>query len=163
MNDEPVWCSTPFSHPLLESSNYFINMSLAKRLLHPHYVTNTVLALAYPAYQIISHPEYLNTESVAAYSRYLLPALILLTIKVRGSQSAEELVSVVALYIKVYSLYGFWSIAKEKAILFGMEWSGWWRAVLYLFTWLGKLGAAYYPLDLDLTRCIVINISLSRS
>jgi len=113
-------------------------MSLAKRLLHPHYVTNSILAVAYPAYQLISHPEYLNSESVAAYSRYLLPAVILLAIKVRGSQSAEELVSVVALYIKVYSLYGFWTVAKEKAILFGMELSGWWRVFFFLFSWLGK-------------------------
>lgn len=113
-------------------------MSLAKRLLHPHYVTNSILAVAYPAYQLITHPEYLSTESVAAYSRYLLPAAILLSIKVRGSQSAEELVSVVALYIKVYSLYGFWAIANEKAFFLGIEWSGWWRVFYFLFTWLGK-------------------------
>ncbi|KAG0055625.1 Thioredoxin- transmembrane protein 2 [Gryganskiella cystojenkinii] len=120
-------------------------MSLAKRLLHPHYVANSILAVAYPAYQIISHPEYLNTETIAAYSRYLLPALVLLLIKVRGSQSAEELVSVVALYIKVYSLYGFWSITKEKAILFGLEWSGWWRVVLFLFAWLAIFIALPQP------------------
>ncbi|KAF9174420.1 Thioredoxin- transmembrane protein 2 [Mortierella sp. AD011] len=88
-------------------------MSLAKRLLHPHYVANVILAVSYPAYQLISHPEYLSTSSVAAYSRYTLPAAALLMIKVRGSQSEEELVSVLALYIKVFSLYGFWTIAED--------------------------------------------------
>ena len=130
------------NHPL---TNSIIKMSLVKRLLHPHYVTNSILAVSFPAYQIISHPEYLNSETVAAYSRYVLPALILLSIKVRGSQSAEELVSVVALYIKVYSLYGFWTITKEKAILFGMEWSGWWRPFLFLLTWLGKSCSSSSP------------------
>ncbi|KAG0301144.1 hypothetical protein BGZ98_008596, partial [Dissophora globulifera] len=110
-------------------------MSLAKRLLHPHYISNVVLASTYTAYQLITHPELLSSSSVAAYSRYILPAGILLTIKVRGSQSAEELVGVVALYIKVYSLYGFWSIARERATLWGMSWSGWWRVVLFLFAW----------------------------
>ncbi|KAF9353032.1 Thioredoxin- transmembrane protein 2 [Mortierella sp. AD094] len=88
-------------------------MSLAKRLLNPHYVANVVLAVSYPAYQLISHPEYLSTSGVAAYSRYTLPAAALIMIKVRGSQSEEELVSVLALYIKVFSLYGFWSIAED--------------------------------------------------
>ncbi|KAG0205971.1 hypothetical protein BGX28_002521 [Mortierella sp. GBA30] len=88
-------------------------MSLVKRLLHPHYISNVILAVAYPAVQLITHPEFLNYSSIAAYSRYLLPALALLSVKVRGSQSAEELVSVVALYVKVYSLYGFWKIAND--------------------------------------------------
>ncbi|KAG0001722.1 Thioredoxin- transmembrane protein 2 [Entomortierella chlamydospora] len=97
-------------------------MSLAKRLLHPHYVANVILAVSYPAYQLISHPEYLSTSSVAAYSRYTLPAVALLMIKVRGSQSEEELVSVLALYIKVFSLYGFWTIAEDRADFLGMSW-----------------------------------------
>ncbi|KAF9113991.1 Thioredoxin- transmembrane protein 2 [Mortierella sp. AM989] len=69
-------------------------MSLAKRLLHPHYVANVVLAVAYPAYQLIGHPEYLSTKGIAAYSHYILPAAILLSIKVRGSQSEEELITI---------------------------------------------------------------------
>ncbi|KAF9985872.1 Thioredoxin- transmembrane protein 2 [Mortierella antarctica] len=90
-------------------------MSVAKRLLHPHYVANVCLAAAYPAYQLITHPESLNTSTIAAYLRYLLPAIVLLYIKVKSSQSAEELVSVIALYLKVYSLYGFWTIAEDRA------------------------------------------------
>lgn len=113
-------------------------MSLVKRLLHPHYVANVVLAATYPVYQLINHPEYFNNSSFAAYSRYLLPALAVLFIKVRGSQSAEELVGVVALYIKVYSLYGFWTINEERFTLGGISWSGWWRVSLYLLAWLGK-------------------------
>ncbi|KAF9897512.1 Thioredoxin- transmembrane protein 2 [Lobosporangium transversale] len=111
-------------------------MSLARRLLHPHYVANVALAVAYPVYQIIHHPEYLSTLSIASYSRYLLPAMVVFFIKVQGSQSAEELVSVMALYIKVYSLYGFWTIAKDPAILWGISWSGWWRVFFFLLSWL---------------------------
>ncbi|KAF9938875.1 Thioredoxin- transmembrane protein 2 [Mortierella alpina] len=102
-------------------------MSFAKRLLHPHYVANVCLAAAYPAYQLITHPESLNTSTIAAYLRYLLPAIVLLYIKVKSSQSAEELVSVIALYLKVYSLYGFWTIAEDRATVWGGSWSGWWR------------------------------------
>ncbi|KAF9287482.1 Thioredoxin- transmembrane protein 2 [Mortierella alpina] len=102
-------------------------MSVAKRLLHPHYVANVCLAAAYPAYQLITHPESLNTSTIAAYLRYLLPAIVLLYIKVKSSQSAEELVSVIALYLKVYSLYGFWTIAEDRALFWGSSWSGWWR------------------------------------
>ncbi|KAF8940171.1 hypothetical protein EDD21DRAFT_370226 [Dissophora ornata] len=111
-------------------------MSLAKRLLHPHYVANVILAAAYPAFQLITHPELLSTSSIAAHSRYILPAGVVLSIKIRGSQSAEELVSVVALYIKVYSLYGFWTIAQDPATLWDISWSGWWRVILFLFAWL---------------------------
>ncbi|KAF9181529.1 Thioredoxin- transmembrane protein 2 [Haplosporangium sp. Z 767] len=50
--------------------------------------------------------------------------MVLLSIKVRGSQSAEELVSVIALYVKVYSLYGFWSINQERALFWDISWSG---------------------------------------
>ncbi|KAG0352262.1 Thioredoxin- transmembrane protein 2 [Gamsiella multidivaricata] len=71
--------------------------------------------------------------------------MVLLSIKIRGSQSAEELVSVVALYIKVYSLYGFWAIAQERAALLGMSWSGWWRVLLFLFAWLAVFIAFPQP------------------
>ncbi|KAF9967385.1 hypothetical protein BGZ70_009783 [Mortierella alpina] len=111
-------------------------MSVAKRLLHPHYVANVCLAVAYPTYQLITHPESLNTSTIAAYLRYLLPAIVLLYIKVKSSHSAEELVSVIALYLKVYSLYGFWTIAEDRAVVWGASWSGWWRVASYLFMWL---------------------------
>ncbi|KAF9439146.1 Thioredoxin- transmembrane protein 2 [Entomortierella beljakovae] len=111
-------------------------MSLVKRLLHPHYVANVLLAVSYPAFQLIGHPEYLSTAHIASYSRYLLPAGVLFSIKVRGAQSEEELVSVLALYIKVYSLYGFWTISQQPATLWGMSWSGWWRVLLFLLSWL---------------------------
>ncbi|KAF9094359.1 Thioredoxin- transmembrane protein 2 [Mortierella sp. GBA35] len=110
-------------------------MSLVRRILHPHYVANVLLAISYPTYQIITHPELLSTASIGAYSRYLLPALALLTIKVRGSQSAEELVSVIALYIKVFSLYGFWAISDVRAEFWGSSWSGAWRFVLFMLSW----------------------------
>ncbi|KAI1320354.1 hypothetical protein EDD11_001155 [Mortierella claussenii] len=134
-------------------------MSLAKRLLHPHYVANVALAVAYPAYRIISHPECLSASSVAAYSRYLLPAIVLLSIKVRGSQSAEELVSVVALYIKVYSLYGFWTIALDPTYLWGTAWSGWWRVILYLLAWLVVFIAFPQPTYQGPSKIIWLNAS----
>ncbi|KAF9961558.1 hypothetical protein BGZ72_003164 [Mortierella alpina] len=111
-------------------------MSVAKRLLHQHYVSNVCLAAAYPAYQLITHPESLNTSTIASYLRYLLPAMVLLYIKVKSSHSPEELVSVIALYLKVYSLYGFWTIAADRASLWGTSWSGWWRVALFLLSWL---------------------------
>ncbi|KAG9320480.1 hypothetical protein KVV02_002337 [Mortierella alpina] len=120
-------------------------MSVAKRLLHPHYVANVCLAAAYPAYQLITHPESLNTSTIAAYLRYLLPATVLLYIKVKSSQSAEELVSVIALYLKVYSLYGFWTIAEDRTMVLGGSWSGWWRVALYLFTWMAVFIAFPQP------------------
>jgi len=113
-------------------------MSLAKRLLHPHYVANVALAAAYPVFQLINHPEHFNQPNFVAYSRFLLPAMILLSIKIRGSQSAEELLSVLALYGKLYSVYGFWHINHERFALWGVSWSGWWRVALYLFTWIGE-------------------------
>ncbi|KAG0246889.1 Thioredoxin- transmembrane protein 2 [Mortierella sp. GBA43] len=111
-------------------------MSLAKRLLHPHYVANVILAAAYPAHQLINHPEYINNANFAAYSRYLFPAMVVLGIKVRGTHSAEELVGVIALYVKVYSLFGFWSINDQRFTLWGVSWSGWWRVLFYLLAWL---------------------------
>ncbi|KAF9574572.1 Thioredoxin- transmembrane protein 2 [Mortierella alpina] len=111
-------------------------MSLAKRLSHPHYVANVCLAAAFPAYQLITHPESLNNSTIAAYLRYLLPATVVLYIKVMSSHSAEELVSVIALYLKVYSLYGFWTIAEDREMIWGGSWSGWWRVASYLFAWL---------------------------
>ncbi|CAO3573271.1 unnamed protein product [Mortierella alpina] len=120
-------------------------MSVVKRLLHPHYVASVCLAVAYPAYQLITHPESLNTSTIAAYLRYLLPAIVLLYIKVKSSQSAEELVSVIALYLKVYSLYGFWTIAEDRAVVWGGSWSGWWRVAFYLFSWLSVFIAFPQP------------------
>ncbi|KAG0086870.1 hypothetical protein BGZ93_003985 [Podila epicladia] len=111
-------------------------MSVVKRLLHPHYLANSILATVYPVHQIVMHPELLSTASVATYSRWLLPAMIILSVKVRGSQSAEELVSVIALYLKVFCVYGFWAISDERIPLWGSSWGGWWRVFLYLLAWL---------------------------
>ncbi|KAG0025507.1 hypothetical protein BGZ82_009979 [Podila clonocystis] len=111
-------------------------MSVVKRLLHPHYVANSILATAYPVHQIVMHPELLSTTSVATYSRWLLPAMVILSVKVKGSQSAEELVSVIALYLKVFSVYGFWIISDERLPLLSSSWNGWWRVFLYLLAWL---------------------------
>lgn len=113
-------------------------MSVVKRLLHPHYVANSILATAYPVHQIVMHPELLSTASVATYSRWLLPVMVILSVKVKGSQSAEELVSVIALYLKVFCVYGFWAISDERIPLWGSSWGGWWRVFLYLLAWLGK-------------------------
>lgn len=135
-------------------------MSLVKRLQHPHYVVNLVLAVTYPVHQLINHPEYFNNSSFAANSHYLLPALGLFFIKFRGSQSAEELVGVFALYIKVYSLYGFWTINQERFTLGGISWSGWWRVILYLLAWLGK--SLYMPpLSMNSVLVLVLRITMN--
>ncbi|OAQ36472.1 hypothetical protein K457DRAFT_131690 [Linnemannia elongata AG-77] len=110
-------------------------MSLIGRLLHPHYLANAALALSYPIHQIINHPDLLSTASIGAYSRYLLPAMALITIKVRGAQSPEELVSVLSLYMKVFSLYGYWAVSNEPLEFWSSDWNGHWRFVLYLFAW----------------------------
>ncbi|KAG0359142.1 Thioredoxin- transmembrane protein 2 [Mortierella sp. AD032] len=110
-------------------------MSIVLRILHPHYVANALLALSYPIYQIISHPDLLSQASIGAYSRYLLPAVALIVIKVRGSQSAEELVSVFSLYMKVFSLYGYWAISDERVSFWGTTWNGFWRFVLFMLAW----------------------------
>ncbi|KAF9934168.1 hypothetical protein FBU30_003192 [Linnemannia zychae] len=110
-------------------------MSIVRRLLHPHYVINAFLALSYPVHQIIYYPELLSLSSIGVYSRYLLPALALFTLKLRGSQSAEELVSVISLYMKVFSLYGYWAISDEPMEIMGTTWSGSWRFIFYLLAW----------------------------
>ncbi|KAF9416018.1 hypothetical protein BGZ94_010336 [Podila epigama] len=111
-------------------------MSVVKRLLHPHYAANALLAAVYPIYQIVKHPQILSSSSIATNSRWLFPAFALLSIKVKGSQSAEELTSIVSLYLKVYSLYGFWIIHDERESFLGGSWNGWWRVLLFLLTWL---------------------------
>ncbi|KAI9234305.1 MAG: hypothetical protein BYD32DRAFT_423855 [Podila humilis] len=120
-------------------------MSVVKRLLHPHYVANSILATAYPVRQIVMHPELVSSTSVATYSRWLLPAMAILSIKVKGSQSAEELVSVIALYLKVFSVYGFWIISDERISLWGSSWSGSWRVFLFLLVWLAVFIAFPQP------------------
>lgn len=125
-------------------------MSLIGRLLHPHYLANAALALSYPIHQIINHPDLLSTASIGAYSRYLLPAMALITIKVRGAQSPEELVSVLSLYMKVFSLYGYWAVSNEPLEFWGSGWNGHWRFVLYLFAWTGNYFlCAIIPLAFD--------------
>ncbi|KAF9133892.1 Thioredoxin- transmembrane protein 2 [Mortierella sp. 14UC] len=110
-------------------------MSIVLRILHPHYVINALLALSYPIYQVINHPDLLSQSSIGTYSRYLLPALALIVIKVRGAQSAEELVSVFSLYMKVFSLYGYWAISNERIEFWDTTWSGSWRFVFFMLAW----------------------------
>ncbi|KAG0336280.1 Thioredoxin- transmembrane protein 2 [Podila humilis] len=111
-------------------------MSVVKRLLHPHYVANVLLAMTYPVQQLIAHPDLLSQTSVATYSRWLLPAMVVMAIKVKGSQSAEELVSIIALYLKVFCVYGFWTVSDDRLLAWGTSWSGSWRIVIFLFAWL---------------------------
>ncbi|KAG0229549.1 Thioredoxin- transmembrane protein 2 [Actinomortierella wolfii] len=111
-------------------------MSLVKRLLHPHYVLNVALAISFPIVLAIEHPEYYNSKNIAAYLRYLFPVLALLFMKIKGSQSAEELVSVLALYGKTLATYGFWYIQYEGFTFAGSSWNGRWRLALFLASWM---------------------------
>ncbi|KAG0268784.1 Thioredoxin- transmembrane protein 2 [Actinomortierella ambigua] len=111
-------------------------MSLVKRLLLPHYVLNVALAISFPVLIAIEHPEYISSKTVTPYLRYLLPVLALLFLKIKGAQSAEELVSVFALYGKTLSTYGLWYIQDDRFNFAGSSWNGRWRLFLFLFLWM---------------------------
>ncbi|KAF9582952.1 Thioredoxin- transmembrane protein 2 [Lunasporangiospora selenospora] len=136
---------TPPQRKAIPTSTSPYIVTLVKRLAHPHYVANVLLSVAYPAYHLIAHPEFLETFKIAHYSSYILPAAALILIKVNGSQSAEELIGVVCLYLKVYCVYGFWSIANIPTAAWGATWSGRWRIVLYLLAWLVVFVALPHP------------------
>ncbi|KAF9977224.1 Thioredoxin- transmembrane protein 2 [Actinomortierella ambigua] len=134
-------------------------MSLVKRLLHPHYVVNVALALSFPVLIAIEHPDYISSKTIAPYLRYLLPVLVLLFLKIKGAQSAEELVSVLALYGKTLSAYGFWYIQDDRFALAGSSWNGRWRLFIFLFTWMAMFSLFPLPPYQGPSKVLQLNLA----
>ncbi|KAI8584632.1 hypothetical protein K450DRAFT_217220 [Umbelopsis ramanniana AG] len=99
-------------------------MELRKRLLHPHYVAHALFASVYLIARF-ARPSWIQASGELQDHKSLLILLGLSAWKYAVSCTAEELVSVITLYCKTYSVIMLFSYGKPWwALIYGACWIG---------------------------------------